>query len=265
MKSDLDAVLSGERQWVVLHADNAEMLPLLPDKSVAHVITDPPYSTAVHSKQWVSAALTADGAPRVSSKHRGIDFDALTGEQMAFVAGRAHALASRWSLIFSDIESVSLWRGELEAAGLDYVRTCIWDKVDSSPQFTGDRPASACEGIVLAHQPGRKRWNGGGRRNVFSVPVNGSERGDKPHPTTKPLALMLELVELFTDPGEVVLDPFAGSSTTGVACLRLGRRFIGIERSEQYARVAVERMRAEEQGQSLREYRAGQLPLLGAP
>jgi site-specific DNA-methyltransferase (adenine-specific) len=95
--------------------------------------------------------------------------------------------------------------------------------------------------------------------------VRDSTGGDKaPHPTTKPIALMLELVSLFTDPGEVILDPFAGSGTTLVAALRLGRRAIGVEKDHRYAEIARERCRAEEQGLSLRDARAGQIPMFGA-
>lgn len=65
------------------------------------------------------------------------------------------------------------------------------------------------------------------------------------HTTQKPLPLMVELVRQFTDPGDVVLDPFCGSGTTGAACLRTGRKFIGIERDEHYARVARERLEGE--------------------
>lgn len=83
------------------------------------------------------------------------------------------------------------------------------------------------------------------------------------HPTQKPIALMLELVSLFTDPDETILDPFTGSGTTGVACLRLGRKFIGIEKDPTYFALACERLRAEEQGSTLQAARAGQLPLLG--
>ena len=64
-----------------------------------------------------------------------------------------------------------------------------------------------------------------------------------------------------TDPDELILDPFCGSSTTGVACLRLGRRFIGIEKDPRYHAIAVERMRAETNGLSLTASRAGQLPM----
>lgn len=82
------------------------------------------------------------------------------------------------------------------------------------------------------------------------------------HPCPKPLAPMSWLVESLTEGGEVVLDPFCGSGTTGVACLRLGRRFIGIEKDATYAAVARERLAAESQGLTLRDARAGQLSLL---
>ena len=255
----LAQVLAGEATWCVIEGDCLQVLPTIPDRAVAHVITDPPYSAYVHGKQWVSAALTADGAPRVSSKHRAIDFEAVTPEQIAGLAAEATRLRTRWSLVFADLESAHLWAGSMGAA---YVRTCIWDKVDGAPQFTGDRPANGAEAIVCSHAPGRKTWNGGGKRNVFRYAVN-AEKGDKPHPTTKPLELMLELVSLFTDPSELILDAFAGSGTTGVACLRLGRRFIGIEKSKVYAAIARERLRAESQGLSLRDARAGQLPMFG--
>ncbi len=256
----LAEVLAGAADWVVVEGDCLEVLPTIPDKGVAHVITDPPYSAYVHGKQWVSAALTADGAPRVSSKHKEINFEAITSEQIEGLAVEATRIRGRWSLVFTDLESAHLWAGSMGPA---YVRTCIWDKVDGAPQFTGDRPANGCEAIVCSHAKGRKTWNGGGRRNVFRYAVN-AEKGDKPHPTTKPLELMLELVELFTDPGELILDAFAGSGTTGVACLRLGRRFIGIEKDAKYAAIARERLRAESQGLTLRDARAGQLPMFGA-
>jgi site-specific DNA-methyltransferase (adenine-specific) len=118
------------------------------------------------------------------------------------------------------------------------------------------------ESIVCAHARGRSRWNGNGRAGVFThVKYEGGGRRND-HPTQKPVALMLELVRLFTDEGDTVLDPFAGSGTTGVACLRLGRRFIGVEKDVRYFELAAERLRAEELDSSLGASRAGQLPLL---
>lgn len=64
------------------------------------------------------------------------------------------------------------------------------------------------------------------------------------HETQKPLVLVESLIRNFTDPGELVCDPFAGSGTTGVACIRLGRRFVGWERDPKYHAIAVKRLSA---------------------
>jgi site-specific DNA-methyltransferase (adenine-specific) len=166
-------------------------------------------------------------------------------------------------VVFCQVEAAMRWGDTLRSAGAKPKRIGVWIKPDAMPQFTGDRPGMGYESIVFAHAPGRCRWNGGGRVGVFSHNKNSNGGGPSPHPTTKPVSLMLELLELFTDPDEVVLDPFAGSATTGVACLRLGRRFIGIEKDAGFYRTALERMQAESQGLTLRAARAGQLPLFG--
>jgi site-specific DNA-methyltransferase (adenine-specific) len=218
-------------------------LASLPDKSVSHVICDPPYSPKVHAKQWIGASLTEQGASRISTAHKGLGFDALTDEVARAFAAHAARLARRWVLAFCDLESISKWIAWGEEAGLDYVRACIWDKVDSAPQFTGDRPAASAEAVMVFHRTGKKAWNGGGQRNVFRFSVN-EQKGGKPHPSTKPDALMDKLLRLFTDPGETIIDPFAGSGTTGVAAIRLGRKFIGWERDPKYHAMALKRLRA---------------------
>lgn len=223
----------------IYHGDCRDVLPSL--GPVSHVITDPPYSTHTHQKQWIGAALTSNGKPRVSTAHKGLGFDPLSVGVQAFICAEARRLVNRWTIAFCDLESIFDWRGMVTACGLDYVRACVWDKVDSAPQFTGDRPAASAEGIVCAHARGRKRWNGGGSRNVFRHAVN-AERGAKPHPSTKPEPLMVELISLFTDPGETILDPFMGSGTTLVAAKRLGRRAIGIELEEKYCEIAARRL-----------------------
>ena len=226
----------------IYHGDCRELLPEVASfdghSCVDHLITDPPYSAHTHSKQWIGAALT-DGDARVSTAHKGLGFDALTPAVRDFIAWQASKLVARWALIFSDIESAHEWREALTP--LEYVRTLIWDKVDGAPQFTGDRPAAGAEAIVVAHRAGKKHWNGGGQRNVLRFAVNG-ERGDKPHPSTKPEPLMSELVRLFTDEGDVILDPFGGSGTTAVAAKKHGRRCILIEQQEQYCEVAARRL-----------------------
>lgn len=225
--------------------DPVSGLASLADKSVDVVVTDPPYSEHTHAKQWVGAALTEQGAKRVKTSHTGLTFAHITPEQAALVAEQCARVTRRWVLIFTDLEGIALWTLATASAGLDYVRTCIWDKVDGAPQFTGDRPAAGAEAIVVAHPKGKKRWNGGGRRNVFRYEVNG-QRGDKPHPTTKPLPLMRDLVSLFSEEGETILDPFTGSGSTGVAARELGRNFIGWEIDANYHAIASRRLNGDE-------------------
>jgi len=84
------------------------------------------------------------------------------------------------------------------------------------------------------------QWNGRGKAALWdAAPARGTERL---HQTPKPLSLMRQLVEDFTLPGELVWDPYAGSGTTGVACLELGRRFLGQEKDADMAELAARRL-----------------------
>lgn len=253
--ADVLLVLDGQKRWAVVCADNSVVLPMLPEKSVAHVVTDPPYEAEAHT---LARRQRSAGVVDVLA----IEFAPIGSKERAAVAREIVRLSAGWALAFCQVEAIAAWRESFTAAGAKWVRGQAWVKPDSAPQFTGDRPAQGYECIATAWAGvGRMAWNGGGKRGVYIHEI-GTHGGEKnPHPTTKPLPLMLELAELFTDPDELVLDPFAGSGTTGVACLRLGRRFIGIERDTKYATVARERLQAEERGQSLREFRAGQQSL----
>jgi len=228
-------------------ADCRDVLPTL--GQVDHVITDPPYSEHVHSKQWQSGLSFEELKRRYprsfhgAGKHDELGFPPVTAEQRTALAEWCAANVTRWALMFCDLELAHLWRADIERAGFDYVRTCVWVKPDSAPQFTGDRPGAGAEAIAVAHRKGRKRWNGGGRRGVFEYGVNNYGKNLRAHPTAKPEALMSELVSLFTDVGEMICDPFAGSGTTLVAAKRLGRKAIGVEISERYCEVAVKRLR----------------------
>lgn len=257
MKAIAD-VLEGLSPWCVIHADNASVLPLIPDKSVAHVITDPPYEAQAHQKHRSTRAVLEGRMTDAS-----IDFAAMSEDVRGFCGVQFPRISAGWILAFCQAEAVVLWSNELVAGGAKWRRNQIWVKPDASPQFTGDRPGAGYESISTHWAgSGRSQWNGGGKRGVYTHCINTGGQTN-PHPTTKPISLMLELVELFTNPGDVVLDPFCGSGTTGVACIRLGRRFIGIEKDAKYAAVAQERLAAESQGLNLRDARAGQLPMFG--
>lgn len=234
----------------VLHGRYQDVLPEL--QPVQHVIADPPYSEHVHgaarSRRMVSA--NNRGGRYGADLRRNVDlgFDHLSVEDRAFLADQFARLAQRWVLVFSDTESAHFWAGDLEEAGLDYVRTGAWIKVGSTPQFSGDRPATGFEAITIAHPSGRKRWNGGGKHAVWThaIVLNRSRSAHpldgRLHTTQKPLPLMAELVEQFTDPGETILDATAGSGTTGVAAKQAGRKAILVEQSEEHCETMARRL-----------------------
>ena len=233
--------------WVTLyHGDAREVLPNL--TAVQHVIIDPPYSEHVHGAARSSRMVSANdrGGRFGADVRRNVDlgFTHLTPADRATFARQCARLAERWVIAFSDTESSHLWRRDLEEFGMDYVRTGAWVKLGCTPQFSGDRPAAGFEALTICHQPGRKRWNGGGKRAVWSVPIvlDRGKTGAREHTTQKPLELMLSLVDLFTDPGESILDFVAGSGTTLVAAKSLGRHSVGIEQDERYCEIAARRL-----------------------
>jgi DNA modification methylase len=214
--------------------DPSTGLAALGDKSVDVVITDPPYEAEAHTSQ----RLVARSGGRLDVEP--ISFPPITEEERAASAAHMARAARRWILVFCQVEAAMKWRATLEAAGAVYKRTCLWVKPDGKPQYSGDRPGIGYESILACHAPGRSKWNGGGSHGVFIVNKGGDPRTG--HQTQKPLALMELLVRLFSDPGELILDPFSGSGTTGVAAIRLGRRFVGWEMNPEYVEMARKRM-----------------------
>lgn len=203
-------------------ADCREVLPEL--EGIDVVITDPPYGEATHQGARTQSRL--DGTF--------IGFDSITPSEFLELCGQCVAIARRWVVM------TCAWQhaAKLEESGLPLVRLGVWVKPNGAPQFTGDRPGTGWEAVAVLHREGKKRWNGGGHHAVWMVPKTEGE-----HPTQKPLRLVSDWVRLFSDEGETVLDPFMGSGTTGVACLRAGRRFVGIEVRPDYFELACRRIR----------------------
>jgi DNA modification methylase len=237
--------------------DCVAWLRSLADKSVDVCIMDPPYSEHVHSKSLCSRA-TIEG--RVTKRELG--FDALGAKLRRKVAAEVSRVTKRWVLAFCTIEMQREWQEDLSHFRCEHVRVGVWVKPNGAPQFNGDRPGTGWEAIEIAHPKGRKRWNGGGHHAVWTHNIeSGAYKRDRVHSTGKPISLMLDLVRLFSDPGELVIDPFAGSGTTGVACIRLGLRFAGAELDPKMAAIANERLAAEQDGISLMSRRRGQMPM----
>jgi len=229
------------------HGTAEEILPTL--TSVDHIITDPPYSEHVHGAARSSRMVSANdrGGRYGADVRRNVDlgFAHLSPELRQFCAQQFARLVKRWVLVYSDTESSHLWRDDLEAAGLDYVRTGAWVKVGATPQFSGDRPATGFEAVTIMHPKGRKRWNGGGKHAIWTHPIvldRGRTGTARLHPTQKPQPLMQEQVDQFTDPGDTILDAFGGSGTLGMAAKMLGRKAILIEQNEAHCETAAKRL-----------------------
>jgi hypothetical protein len=213
----------------IFHADCRDVLPTI--EAVDHVITDPPFEAEAHT---LARRVRSGGG--VDVLH--IPFAAIDQDTRLLCGSEIGRIAQRWVLTFCQIEAAMTWRSAYERSGLTYKRSCVWVKPDGAPQFTGDRPGMGFETIVAMHRTTPSAWNGGGRRGVFTHNV-----GTHPdHPTQKPIALMRELVALFTNENDLILDPFMGSGTTLRAAKDLGRRAIGIELDERYCEIAARRL-----------------------
>ncbi len=265
-------VIAADAGWCLVEGDCLAVLDECADLTFDVCLMDPPYEAEAHTKarRSLKDATQKRGAKNNGERRRidqplEVSFPQMSDGLRRDVASKCAVLVRGWTVAFCQIEGVSLWRAAFMTSGLEWVRGGVWRKPNGAPQFTGDRPGQGFECLAIAHPKGRKQWNGGGRHAVWDCPLDhGAGNGLRnDHPTQKPLDLMLQLVADFTNPGEVVLDPFAGSGTTGVACLRLGRRFVGIEKDPTFAALARERLAAEACGSTLQAARAGQGALFG--
>jgi site-specific DNA-methyltransferase (adenine-specific) len=253
------------RRWTIHHADCLAVMRRMGDRSVDHVIGDPPYSARTHKgvRSHARKSLRGGNGKR-TARVVDLGFPPATRADIERWLPEMGRVARRWVLVFTDFELAPTWRRVARRCGLRFIQVCVWDRVGGAPQFDGLGPAVAAEYILafhVAHGPEKRRWNGGGKRGLYSHPIVANrlgQRGSRVFSAQKPDKLLIELVDDFTDLGEVVFDPFVGSGTTGVACIRRGRRFIGSENDEETAALARERLRAEERGCSLQALRGGQ-------
>lgn len=207
-------------------------LSALPDKSVSHVITDPPYEKHVHAGNRRSQR----SGGKIVAPDSG--FAALTEEERFVCAHEFVRLSRGWILVFCALEGVRPWQDLLVAAGAKRRTTQIWNKPSAAPKFAGDGPSQACEAIVTVwagNGRGRSIWNAGGAHGIYRMNV---ERGERRHPTQKPPDLMRQLVADFTQPGDLILDPYAGGGSTLLAAAELGRAWYGYEKDPDMAELA---------------------------
>jgi site-specific DNA-methyltransferase (adenine-specific) len=248
-------------RWAVIRADCRDFLPTI--ARVDHVITDPPFAISY-------AGLWHRGRPGKGKRR----FDFFDGDDnwdtiMAIVlevAARCRAILPRTGSFYAwcSHREFGPLCASFEARGWK-TRFLVWAKSAPSPPPPGAGWPSGAELCLYAFREGRT-WNYNGTEHPpNSVIFCDSYRHGQPrkvdHPTQKPLETIEPLIVASTLPGDLILDPFAGSGTTGVAALRLGRRCILIEQKPEYAQLCIDRMKAEDQNQDVHHYRAGQTAL----
>ncbi|MBW3623042.1 MAG: DNA modification methylase [Armatimonadetes bacterium] len=215
------------------------------DGSVDLVLVDPPYAISEPGK-----VTKAFGRIVAADFDGGDDWDASEGYR-----DRLDGWVGEWARVarpggavisFIDRAKVSLLWELFERHGLVPKSVIVWEKSNPAPTSLARKNLiSATEFLVWAVKPGAGYTfnvvSGWDRRNVITAPAaGGSERVD--HPCQKPLAVLRPLIELTTDPGDLVLDPMAGSGSTGIAALQLGRRGHLVEKDPHSLALLHERL-----------------------
>lgn len=208
------------------HGDCREVIADMADQSVAAVITDPPYTERTHKK---ARTPERDGVEAFAP----IDDGAL-----AAILAECGRVSSGWVVATLDYRH-AVGFDLAPPPGLKVQRLGVWVKTNPTPQLSGDRPAQGWESIAYMHRSDRRSaWSGGGAHGNHVSPIPPPEG----HPTAKPLPLVAKWVRWFTNPGEIIFDPFAGSGTTLRAAVNEGRRAIGVELEERYCEVIAKRL-----------------------
>ena len=212
------------------HGDCREVLAGMADQSVDAVITDPPYTERTHK-----------GAKSNKGKGHGvqaIDFASITDEDLDVVMCGMGRVTRRWVVASLDYRHAVKYDIE-PPVGLRTMRVGVWVKTNPMPSISADRPAQGWEAICYLHRDDVKpAWNGGGKHGNY---ILGTEQGQG-HPTAKPLVMVQDFVRRFTDHGDTILDPFAGSGTTLRAAVNEGRKAIGVEMDERYCEIIAKRL-----------------------
>lgn len=223
--------------------DCLEVLPTLEAGSVDAVVTDPPYCSGGYLEaQKNTKAQGLRGATVAAEGFEWFTSDNMSTFGLLFLL-RSVVLGcsltvkpGRSVLIFTDWRMVPALAPALESSGLRYRNMIIWDK-GSAGLGVGFKPAYE---VVLEFCKGTTEYQSLSGQNVIRNARVSAQL--KEHGAQKPVELIEQLLEVVTSISWLVLDPFMGSGTTGVACVRTGRKFIGIEKEPKYFEIAKRRI-----------------------
>ncbi len=242
----------------VITGDSIAEMARLPARSVDLVFADPPYNLQLGGELTRPNNSRVDGVDNDWDRFDGIDaYDRFT---RAWLTAARRVLKDDGSLwVIGTYHNIFRVGAILQELGFWVLNDVVWRKTNPMPNFRGTRFTNAHETMIWCSKSKDARYTFNyaamkalnedlQMRSDWLLPIcNGAERlrdanGDKRHPTQKPEALLYRVLMASTNMGDVVLDPFFGSGTTGAVAKKLDRRFIGIEREPDYVALAEERL-----------------------
>src|SRR5262249_46265440 len=238
-----------------------QALNSLPEKSVDLIFADPPYNLQLNQELWRPNMTKVDAVDDAWDQFSGFGaYDAFTRDWLSACRRVLKDTGTLW--VIGSYHNIYRVGAILMDLGYWILNDVVWQKSNPLPQFRGVRFANAHETLIWAKKSKDSRYtfnyhlmkqlNGGKQmRSDWRIPIcSGSERikvnGSKAHSTQKPVALLERVILSSSSAGDVVLDPFFGTGTTGAVAKRLGRQWLGIERESAYVEVAQKRIEAVE-------------------
>ena len=242
----------------ILDGDCIEVMNSLPEASVDMIFADPPYNLQLkgelHRPDNSKVDAVDDHWDQFSSFAA---YDGFTHDWLKAARRILKPDGAIW--VIGSYHNIFRVGSALQNAGFWILNDVIWRKSNPMPNFRGKRLTNAHETMIWAGKSDASKYtfnyealkelnDGIQMRSDWVLPIcNGHERlknekGEKAHPTQKPESLLHRVLVGGSHPGDVILDPFFGTGTTGAVAKRLGRHFIGIEREEAYRKVAQDRI-----------------------
>jgi len=240
----------------LIHGDCLEELKKLPDNSIDAIITDPPYNISQEGGDIIRKSLSSREFRRNSNIKKDFgEWDKRSEEEFYNFTKKWFKECSRvlkeggWCFIFFSKERVGYFtdpRDSLFKENKFKTRTIIsWHKTNPTPSFRKVNFLSSCEFIVVGSKGESRLPNFLMQKEMhnFFETANGSSYKKTKHPTEKPTNLIEWLIKIGSNEGDIILDCFMGSGTTAIASLKLNRKFIGIEKEEEYVKIANARIK----------------------
>ena len=242
----------------ILKGDCIAEMARLPAKSVDMIFADPPYNLQLGGDLFRPEGGRVDAVDDDWDKFDSLAaYDDFTRQWLEEARRILKDDGTIW--VIGSYHNIFRVGALLQDAEFWILNDIVWRKSNPMPNFRGTRFTNAHETLIWCAKDEKARYTFNYRamkalnddlqmRSDWVLPIcSGSERakddhGDKAHPTQKPEALLYRILLACTKPGDIVLDPFFGTGTTGAVARRLGRRWIGIEREEAYVRVARQRI-----------------------